>query len=216
MKPINHNLLPWLSIGVVAVVAIFLLWVILRSPNDPAPHSEKEVERITAPVREAEITIARELHQSRYREDSLKRIAQAQAAELDAAKREISRSRQKLARIIRYLDTAKANADTSRFIAAAEEMRNEVESQAGVIQHYEQLADASFYTYEQRLAEKDSIIAKQAELLSKFRSAVTQLEEQNNTLITDINTATRKLKKERVLSKGLALAGIIVGVLVAK
>lgn len=216
MQTLNHNLRPYLVGTGLLAAAILLCWVAFRGCYNAPSHKQeaKQVEQEQKALQKADDSTTAVIE--RLKVDSAK-LATENAdlkKKLATVRQEVAAGRQQAGKLIADLDNATANADTSRFIQAAQDLRDLVEVQGGVIAHYEDLFDSTIVNYDAQLVGRDSIIAAQAVLLAQFRAGNASLSEKYFTLNKDNLALSRKLKGERTLGRVLAIGAGVLGVMV--
>jgi len=215
MTTLNHNVFTWRNALVAAgiVGAIVLLLILFRGCDHSPDHSQdvKEVKQDQGALKTKDEQARIVTNNWKEKADSLQRINVALQAQLDVYKQEAAKSKEKAGRLVKELDRAKAERDTSAYVQTCDTLQQMVQDQAVTIDEYILLVDSVSANYQQQIDYKDSIINQQVDLLAAFRESNTKLEQRYYEINTDYLKATKKLKRERTLGRVLAGAVLVLG-----
>lgn len=200
--------------GIIAVG--FLLAAIIFRGCSPAPsHKDdiKEVQALQAQLKKKEQSSAADSARLVKRGDSLEKELHVLQNKKDMISKELTITKTKVQLLAAQNSAAKANKDTARYIETCDSLRNLATLQGEVITMYQNYADSVETNYEAQLTAKDSLLNNRASLIADLRNVNDRTNAELLSINTDYLKVTKKLKRERTLSRILAIATTTVGTL---
>lgn len=194
----------WLAVIIAA--GIILGAIIFRGCESSPSHKQeaKEVKVLQEKLQKVEKEKATDSARLVHRSDSLQALNLDLKNKKDAADKELAKLRKDTRRISDKLDTARAKKDTLGYITACDSLQERSRLQDEVITIYQAYVDSVEYNHEVQLATKDSLLANRAALITQLRTANDKTFLNYQQISSDYTKVTRKLKRERTLSRILA------------
>jgi len=204
-------IIPALIIG----AGIILAAVIFRGCNTTPSHKAeiKEVAELQKKLNDKEKKAAADSVKWAKRGDSLESVLHDLQNKRDVISRELTVTKTKVQVLASQNTTAKANKDTARYIETCDSLKNLATLQGEVITMYQTYADSVETNYESQLKAKDSLLTNRAGLIAELRNVNSRTNAELLSINTDYLKVTKKLKRERTLSRILAIATTAVGTL---
>lgn len=200
-------------IGGVIVVLVFLAFVFFRKCDNSPSHNEdvKEVKALQEQLKKTEEKAATDSARLVRRGDSLQTSLLDLLNKQDVIKRELSAMKNKVQALAGANEKAKTNRDTARYISTCDSLKDLATLQGEIITMYQFNDSARTSNYEDQLTAKDSLLANRAALISQLRQTNTGTYGALMQINTDYNKVSRKLKRERTLSRVLAAGVAVLG-----
>lgn len=212
MATINHNLRPYL-IGAAALAIVLLCVVIFRGcDNNPSYKEEnKHVEQLQTLLRQAKSKAKEDSVRLAKHADSLRAAALDLQRKRDAIATELAVTKQQVQQLASANKQAKVDNDTARYIETCDSLREVAQVQAEVIEDYQRNDSLRTVNYEAQLSAKDSLLVKQAEFNAQLRATNEAVYDSYNNISKDYQKLNRKVKRERTLSRVLAVSALVAG-----
>ena len=212
MPTLNHRLKPYLFGGVI-VIAILLGAGIFRGCDNTPTHKEeaKEIKALQAQLKQTEEDARRDSIRLATHADSLRVANLDLQNKRDVISRELAATKQQVIQLAGANKQAKADNDTVRYIETCDSLREVAQVQAEVITMYQVNDSLRTVNYEAQLSAKDSLLANRAILISQLRTTNDKTYSSYQQLNADYGKVTRKLKREKTLSRILAIAAGVAG-----
>lgn len=198
--------------GIIAV-GIILAAIIFRGCDNSPSHNEdvKEVQALQEQLKKKEEKAASDSARLVRRGDSLQTSLLDLQNKQDVIKRELVTTKNKVQALVGANEKAKTNRDTVRYIQTCDSLKDLATLQAEIITMYQFNDSARTVNYEEQLTAKDSLLANRAALIAQLRQTNTETYGALMQINTDYNKVTRKLKRERTLSRVLAAGVAVLG-----
>lgn len=199
--------------AVLIVAGIILAAVIFRGCDNSPSHNEevKEVKALQEQLKKTEERAATDSTRLVRRGDSLQVTLLDLQNKQDVIKRELVATKNKVQALAGANEKAKTNRDTARYISTCDSLKDLATLQGEIITMYQFNDSARTANYEDQLTEKDSLLANRAALIAQLRQANTETYGALMQINTDYNKISRKLKRERTLSRVLAAGVAVLG-----
>lgn len=221
MPTLNHKIFNQRNYITAAIIAgfIFLTFVIFRSCDNSPDHS-KEIQETKVLQQRLEATeqkaAADSVRQVR-RVDSLQLINLDLQNKQTVITKELTQTKRAVQSLIAGIEFAKADNDTIRYIETCDSLKDLARLQNEIITMYQENDSIRTVNYEDQLSAKDNLLANRADLIAQLRQTNTETYAAFMQINTDYNKVTRKLKRDRTLSRILAAgAAVLGGVLLLK
>lgn len=200
-------------LAAIIAAGIILGAIIFRGCDTSPSHKEdnREVKLLQEALRNTEDKAAADSARLVQRIGSLAVANQDLQNKKQVVETELQKLRKERKALSDKLDTARANKDTAGYIAACDSLQERTRVQDEVTGMYVAYVDSVEANHVAQLDAKDSLLASRQELIAQLRSANTITFEKYNALSADYNKVTRRLKRERILSRVLAVATTVAG-----
>lgn len=202
----------WLTISI-AIGVIFLLWVIFRGCNKPNLHTDEKVklDSLNAIIERMKKDSLIKLHEDSVRDqvnsrkyDSLRNIEKQRLSELKYANNQAKEYAYKYQKAI-------SNHDTTAAISNCGELAKQVIEKDIIISGFETITDSLAKAHTESMLNKDRQIATWKGLYIAADSARIENKNKYNDLSKDYGKEVKANKFNKNLSRGLAIAVLILG-----
>lgn len=200
-------------IGGVIVVLIFLAFVFFRKCHNSPSHNEevKEVKALQEQLKEREFKSVADSIRWVKQQDSLKTVLVNLETKRVLIDIELKQTKKAVRSLIAANDHAIEERDTLLYIATCDSLKDLATLQGEIITMYQFNDSARTANYEDQLMAKDSLLTNRAALIAQLRHANTETYSALMQINTDYNKISRKLKRERTLSRVLAAGVAVLG-----
>lgn len=201
------------KLAAIIAAGIILAAIIFRGCDNSPSHNEdvKEVKALQDYLQKVEKENASDSARLVRRGDSLQSCLLDLRNKQDVIKRELVTTKNKVQALAGANEKAKTNRDTVRYIETCDSLKDLAKLQGEVIEMYQFNDSARTVNYEDQLAAKDSLLANRAALIAQLRQANTETYGALMQINTDYNKISRTLKRERTLSRVLAVGAAVLG-----
>lgn len=202
----------WLTVALIAI-GLFLVWLVFRGCGPDNKHKENK----------SEVDSIRTSAQARHRHDSLVIVQYKDAITLlnkdkgvlkekvQALETQLNKSSGKANKIAYEVVKAKIIHDTVNYIAGCDSLVTAVADLTNILDNYQYEMGEMVNNYEAQLTYKDSVISIQtvgrAELMKSFNEVTYKYD----VLYVDYSKVIKKGKRERLLTRVLAGATLVLG-----
>lgn len=200
-------------VGGIIVVLIFLAFVFLRKCDNSPSHKEevKEVKILQEQLKEREFKSATDSIRWVKQQDSLKTVLVNLETKRVLIDIELKQTKNAVRSLIAANDQAIEERDTLLYIQTCDSLKDLATLQNEIITMYQFNDSARTVNYEEQLTAKDSLLANRAVLIAQLRQTNTETYGALMQINTDYNKISRKLKRERTLSRVLAAGVAVLG-----
>lgn len=214
---LNHNIFNRRNYfrAVLVIAGIILLFIIFRGRAYVKDHSATvaELKRVTS-----------ELKAEHDRVDSLSTAVNAKTHiltlensilldKVDSVE-DINRGYgRQVTQLTANLRAAKNMKDTVKYYVSCDSLAIVAEDQRDAIANYEMLIDSTTANFQQQIAAQTELLEERAALNNKYRTSTQWMEQQIKQQDKDYNKLVKKHKRERTLSRVLAVAVLALGTL---
>lgn len=216
MSTKSSNTVKWIaiSLGVAVLILLFLLFWQNSKLNDHKAGFDEQKKRadsamVIAKRSDAKVdTMNKTLYQTRSERDSL-------TVQLSDTKTKLKHVVAKNMNLADQVKIAKSLKDTALYIVSCDSLVEENKNLYFVLNDYSVVVDSLMGVNNRSAAISDSIAAERAALNSYLRQSFNQSDSAYRALYKDYNKTVKKLKTQRVLTKGAAGLGIAAVILVS-
>lgn len=201
------------KLAVIIAVGIIIAAIIFRGCDNSPSYKEdiKEVKALQEQLRTIEQAKAADSSRLARRDDSLHLVNLDLQNKKDVIARELATTKTKVYKLAAQNEQAKTARDTSRYIETCDSLKDLAKLQGELLEMYQFNDSARTVNYEEQLSAKDSLLANRAALIAQLRATNTETYTALMNINTDYNKVTRKLKRERTLSRVLAAGLAVLG-----
>lgn len=198
--------------GIIAA-GIILAAIIFRGCDNSPSHKEeiKAVKALQEQLRTIEQAKAADSSRLARRGDSLHLVNLDLQNKKDVIARELATTKTKVYKLASQNEKAKKSHDTARYIETCDSLKDLAKLQGELLEMYQFNDSARTVNYEEQLSAKDSLLANRAALIAQLRATNTETYTALLNINTDYYKVTRKLKRERTLSRVLAVGVAVLG-----
>jgi hypothetical protein len=215
MTTLNHNIFNRRNLVIALIVVGFLILALITFRGcDRSPSHKEDVREVKALQDKLKITEDDKAADSTRlvrRGDSLQTSLLDLQNKQDVIKRELAVTKSRVQTLASANERAKTSRDTARYIETCDSLKDLAMLQGEILDMYQFNDSARTANYEEQLSAKDSLLANRAALIVQLRNTNNETYGALMQVNTDYNKVSRKLKRERTLSRvlaaGLAIAG---------
>lgn len=198
--------------GIIAAGIIVAAIIFRGCDNSPSHKAEiKEVKALQEQLRDTEREKSADSSRLARRADSLHLVNLDLQNKKDIIARELATAKTRVQVLASANERAKSARDTARYIETCDSLKDLARLQGEIITMYQFNDSARTVNYEEQLTAKDSLLANRAALIAQLRATNTETYTALMNINTDYNKVTRKLKRERTLSRVLAAGVAVLG-----
>lgn len=203
----HYKLAGIISVGIIIAAVIF------RGCDNSPSHKEdvQVVKLLQDKLKESEKKHAADSARLAQRGDSLQLVNLDLKNKQEVITKELARTKRSVQSLIAANDYAKADNDTARYIETCDSLKDLARLQGEIITMYQENDSVRTVNYEEQLSAKDSLLANRAVVIAQLRQTNDETYAALMQISTDYNKVTRKLKRERTLSRVLAAGLAITG-----
>lgn len=215
MPTLNHKIFNsrnYIAAGVI-VGFIFLLLVIFRGFDNSRSHKAEvqEVKTLQEKLIKTEDRLRADSVQLTQHNDSLQTALLDLQNKKDVIAEELTITKSKVQKLATQNEQAKTDRDTVRYIQTCDSLKDLARLQNEIITMYQENDSVRTANYEDQLSAKDRLLANRADLIAQLRATNTETFAAMMQINTDYNKVTRKLTRERTLSRILAAGVAVLG-----
>lgn len=215
MTTLNHNIFNRRNLIIAAIAIGFLVLILItfrgcyRTPS----HKEdvREVKVLQDQLKEMEFKSAADSIRWVMQQDSLKTVLVNLETKRVLIDIELKQTKKAVRSLVAANDQAIEERDTLLYIQTCDSLKDLATLQGEIITMYQFNDSARTVNYEDQLTAKDSLLANRAALISQLRQANTETYGALMQINADYNKISRKLKRERTLSRVLAAGVAVLG-----
>jgi hypothetical protein len=203
-----HRLFILLTAG-----AIFLLIIAFRGCNNLPSHKDekKEMDSLSAAYEGQIGALKRDNVNLSFQKDSIQRKFDSASLELAANRKDGAAKIEAVKQTLTSGDRAAARRDTAAMLINWDSLRAQVVAGLPVVVANDSLSQQVIAACVAQGAVKDSLIANYATMWQKADNAYSRQRAAYNGLYTDYSKANSRLKFNKTLSRGLAIALLVAG-----
>lgn len=198
--------------GIITAGIIFAA-VIFRGCDNSPLHKEdiKEVKALQDKLKKTEDKLAADSVRLTQHNDSLQTTLLDLQNKKDVIAKELTITKSKVQKLASQNEQAKTARDTARYIETCDSLKDLARLQGEIITMYQENDSIRTANYEDQLSAKDRLLANRADLISQLRQTNADTYAAFMQVNTDYNKVTRRMKRERTLSRILAAGAAVLG-----
>lgn len=212
---LNHNIFNRRNYirAVLVIAAILLLFVVFRGRAYVKDHNSTvaQLDKITAELKTAHSKVDSFAIATEAKTHLLALENNHLLNKIDSVEAQNRGYGRQVIQLTANLKAAKSMKDTAKYYANCDSLAIVAEDQRDAIANYEILIDSSAANFQEQIAAKDALLNERAALNNKYRTSTQWMEQEIKQQQKDYGKLVKKHKRERTLSRVLAVAVLTLG-----